>query len=88
VSTRLDDIRVLTETIRRLDIELSVLRGRRNMLMFEEMKQAGTTERAMAEAANVSPAYAHRVKIGKGSPLSGPALGKTRLTPALEETDQ
>lgn len=54
------------------------LRNKRNALMLQAITKEKVSEKAAAEAAGVSPAYAHRVKKGAGQPLSGPAWDESR----------
>jgi hypothetical protein len=79
-SALLSDVRNVALRLEPAEDEVARLRTRRNRLMFEAMR-FGATERAAAEAAGVSPSYAHRVRVGKGEPASGGS-------PALEDNDR
>lgn len=52
---------------------VAMVRSNRNQMMYRAMKSGVCTERDVASAARVSPAYAHRVKVGEGDPASGVA---------------
>jgi hypothetical protein len=64
------------EALEKAESRAEELRSERNRLIYEAIQIHKMTERQAAEAAGVSPAYAHRVKASSGEPQSGPTETK------------
>lgn len=73
----LDELGEIVEELAAREREVSCLREERNQLMWRRLER-GHTERRVADAANVSATYAHRVMAGRGKPLSGPVEDRRR----------
>jgi len=73
------DLRKVARRLARGEEALTQLRAQRDMLIYKAC-QAGASERAAADAAGVSPTYAHRCKADKGNPRSGPIMDADRQT--------
>ena len=73
----LDELGVIVEELAAREREVSCIREERDQLMWRLLER-GLTERRVADAANVSATYAHRVRTGRGKPLSGPVEDRRR----------